>query len=532
MPHAPFELTLAQQAVEQTNAAVVVLPVVPASAVAEDTPDTAPVALALAPLVDAAITAALPVEALLAQAKSQGFKGSCCGVWSTALASPVGSITHVVLVGLGELTKLQRGKVAAPFNKALSHVLAWDKTLAQAVTVVLPAPYEAHGGSLANDAEHPQAIDATTLLLQAVDGLTAATYKSNESKKPASPLKQVTLIASCPQQLAESQATLPLALALSAGRSLAKDLVNEPANIKTTQTMVKAAQALVAAYPELTLTMVDDPDVLAKEMPCFFEVAKGALAYDPPVFIHLTYKGGNPTTKLAFVGKSLMFDTGGYQVKPGNSMVTMKGDMAGGASVLGALKTVAMMKPDTLQLDVYLAATNNRIDANAMVPDAIVNTTCGKTVEIRHTDAEGRLTLIDAVAKAALTQPDALVTVATLTGAAMRAVGRSIALMANNTRWGQKVLEAANEAGDPVQVLDVTSEDFDNIKSKIDGADLRNTSRSDNRGAQSAAAFVMSGAPKGLPVVHLDIAGADMTDAETATAYSVRTLAHLALRLA
>jgi leucyl aminopeptidase len=411
-------------------------------------------------------------------------------------------------------------------------VLAWDKTLAQAVTVVLPAPYEAHGGSLANDAEHPQAIDATTLLLQAVDGLTAATYKSNESKKPASPLKQVTLIASCPQQLAESQATLPLALALSAGRSLAKDLVNEPANIKTTQTMVKAAQALVAAYPELTLTMVDDPDVLAKEMPCFFEVAKGALAYDPPVFIHLTYKGGNPTTKLAFVGKSLMFDTGGYQVKPGNSMVTMKGDMAGGASVLGALKTVAMMKPDTLQLDVYLAATNNRIDANAMVPDAIVNTTCGKTVEIRHTDAEGRLTLIDAVAKAALTQPDALVTVATLTGAAMRAVGRSIALMANNTRWGQKVLEAANEAGDPVQVLDVTSEDFDNIKSKIDGADLRNTSRSDNRGAQSAAAFVMSGAPKGLPVVHLDIAGADMTDAETATAYSVRTLAHLALRLA
>lgn len=462
-------------------------------------------------------------------AKEEGFDASR---GKTLLLRPVPqcqvAIKRVILFGLGEPSKLTRTKVGDPFEAAFKAVLKLDESLHE-TALLLPGSYDSHGGPLANDAEHPETIDLGTIALAAVDALANALYKSKESKKPAKALPPVKFGVTSPGAVAQVDAVLPLAHALVTGRALAKDLVNQPSNTKTTQTLVDTAHSLKQQFDFLELTVIDNVDEIAREFPCFHAVAWGSLASDPPKFIHLRYTGANPSHKLAFVGKSVIFDTGGYQVKPGNSMVTMKGDMAGGASVLGALNAVALMKPEHLQLDVYLLATPNRIDANALVPDSILNTRCGKTVEMRHTDAEGRLTLIDGVTKASEAQPDVIVTVATLTGAAMRAVGRSIALMGNHPRWEQKVLAAAQTAGDPVQPLAVTPEDFDDVKSKLEGADIRNTSKNENRGAQSAAAFVMSGAPEGMPCVHLDIAGADMTSDETATAYSVRTLAHLAL---
>jgi leucyl aminopeptidase len=462
-------------------------------------------------------------------AKEDGFDASR---GKTLVLKPVPqcqvTIKRIILVGMGEPAQLTRNKVGDPFESAIKTVLKLDESLHN-MAVLLPAAYECNGGALANDTEHLDSIDTGTITLAVMDGLANALYRSKESKKPSKALPSVKLGVATAEAKTQVDAVLPLAHALITGRSLAKDLVNQPSNTKCTQTLVDAAEDLKAQFPGLQLTVINNPDEIAKEFPCFYSVALGSLASDPPKFIHLRYTGSSVKTKLAFVGKSVIFDTGGYQVKPGNSMVTMKGDMAGGASVLGALQVVAMMQPEHLQLDVYLAATPNRIDAGALVPDSILDTRCGKTVEMRHTDAEGRLTLIDGVCKAAEDKPDVIVTVATLTGAAMRAVGRSIALMGNHPRWEQKVLTAAQLAGDPVQPLAVTPEDYDDVKSKLDGADLRNTSKNENRGAQSAAAFVMSGAPKDMPCVHLDIAGADMTGDETATAYSVRTLAHLAL---
>jgi leucyl aminopeptidase len=227
---------------------------------------------------------------------------------------------------------------------------------------------------------------------------------------------------------------------------------------------------------------------------------------------------------VALVGKSVIFDTGGYQVKPGNYMVTMKGDMAGGASVLGTAKALGELKPENVEVHMFLAATPNKIDADAMIPDSIVDTTCGKKVEIRHTDAEGRLTLIDAVTKANELDPEAIITVATLTGAAKMAVGNTICMMSNSTKWGMILEASAKVGGDAVQYVDVTPADFENIKSKLDGADIRNTNRGSERGFQTAGAFVMSGAKEGTPVVHLDIAGADMLEDETSTGTPVATL--------
>jgi leucyl aminopeptidase len=253
-------------------------------------------------------------------------------------------------------------------------------------------------------------------------------------------------------------------------------------------------------------------------------VARGNVKSDPPRFIHLVYKGTNPSRKVALVGKSVIFDTGGYQVKPGNYMVTMKGDMAGGASVLGVAKALGEFQPEAVEVHMYLAATPNKIDSDAMIPDSIVDTTCGKKVEIRHTDAEGRLTLIDAVTKANEVDPEAIITIATLTGAAKMAVGNTICLMSNSPKWGHLIEASAQRGGDAVQYVDVTPADFENIKSKLDGADIRNTNRGSERGFQTAGAFVMSGAKEGTPVVHLDIAGADMLEDETSTGTPVATL--------
>jgi leucyl aminopeptidase len=319
---------------------------------------------------------------------------------------------------------------------------------------------------------------------------------------------------------------------MAQARARAKDLVNKPSNLKTVKTLADEARAL-SGLPGVQVRIEEDTAWIAREMPCFYEVAKGSVATDPPKFITVSYQPADPTKvkrRLALVGKSVIFDTGGYQVKPGDYMNTMKGDMTGGAMVLQVVRALAQLQPQHVALTVYLAVTPNKIDSDAMLPDAIVQTTCGKKVEIRHTDAEGRLTLIDAVAKAADAPqtPDALVTIATLTGSAMRAVGLCVALMANDAARAagedQKLLAAAHSLGEPFQALDLIEEDEDDIKSKLDGADIINTSQNKNRGAQSAAAFVMSGAPARLPMLHLDIAGADMTSDEKATGIGLKSL--------
>jgi leucyl aminopeptidase len=275
-------------------------------------------------------------------------------------------------------------------------------------------------------------------------------------------------------------------------RASAMDLVNIPANIKTTNTLVQKAKSLESLG--LKVEIIDDVNWIRENMPCFYVVAKGSLQTDPPKWIKVQY---TPNTeikhKIALIGKSVIFDTGGYQVKPDNYMNTMKADMTGGASVLSVIEQVAKLKLPYIQVTAYCPATPNKIDSDAMLPDSIVSTTCGKKVEIRHTDAEGRLTLIDAVAMAEKDGNDLFVTVATLTGSAARAVGPRIALMSTRPDKRLEFEKSLEEIGEPYQSLEVEEEDYEDIKSKLDGADINNTGSEKYRGAQTAAAFVFSG---------------------------------------
>jgi len=423
---------------------------------------------------------------------------------------------RVVMLGLGDAKGLSPEKVAQATARAISSVkgLKGLRTVA-----IFLQPIEAH-------------MPAWQVIQAVSDGIHQAGYHSLEAKGRKSSLRTAILIKrSMPGKTLRD--ALKTGQVLAAARSFAKDLVNMPSNLKRTRTLANAARKIAKDSSAIHLKIHSNISWIAKNMPAFHAVSLGSLKIDPPQFITMSYRpSGRIKKRIAIVGKSVIFDTGGYQVKPGMSMVGMKGDMTGGAMVLGAMQALAKLKPKGLAVDAYLAATPNRISDQAMVPDAIVGTTCGKKVEIRHTDAEGRLTLIDAVAMAAKKKPDEILTVATLTGAAMRAVGRTIALMSNNDDLRQHVLEAAQTQGDPMQPLDVVDEDYETIKSKLDGADLRNTGRSRNRGAQSAAAFVMCGAPEGMPLVHLDIAGADMTDDEKATGIGQKTIIQYLLNAA
>jgi leucyl aminopeptidase len=451
---------------------------------------------------------------LLSQALEEQFDGSKGKVLSVRSHGAI-ALKRVVLVGLGDKAKYSPAKMETAMQAATAHAIALKGSTSLAVAFPCDA-----------------AEDAVQSLYALTDGIIQATYRSLEAKKPVPDLKTVHLLLADASGISAEvlSKALPVAQAMAQARSDAKDLVNMPSNLKTTDVMVTAAKAL-ASLPHVTVAVVDDVEWIKKEMPAFFAVAQGSVASDPPKFITVKYAPPAAKKTLAYVGKTVIFDTGGYQVKPGNSMVTMKGDMTGGAMVLATLKALATLQVP-IALNVYLAATPNKIDSHAFIPDSIIGSTCGKTIEVRHTDAEGRLTLIDAVTKAAEDKPDEMLTIATLTGAAKMAVGICVAMMSNNTALGDRVKAAATYLDEPFQVLDMFESDYEDIKSKLDGADIRNTNAGEGRGSQTAGAFVMMGAPEGMPVVHLDIAGADMTKDEKATGIAQKTLILHALRTA
>ena len=248
-------------------------------------------------------------------------------------------------------------------------------------------------------------------------------YRSRESLKPGPRLGGLSFHQKNQTGYPLSSAKLEEWKNIASAPMLAMDMVNSPPNLKSTASLAEEAKKL-QENKNITTHIQEDVDWIAKEMPCFFTVARGSLKSDPPRWIHLTYKPVKKAhLRIALVGKSIMFDTGGYQLKPDNYMNTMKADMTGGAAVLAVFQALQKLNIENIELHGMLAATPNMVDSNAFVPDSIVNSTCGKKVEIHHTDAEGRLTLIDAVAMAQRQKPELIITIATLTGAASRAVG-------------------------------------------------------------------------------------------------------------
>ena len=222
--------------------------------------------------------------------------------------------------------------------------------------------------------------------------------------------------------------------------------------------------------------------------------------------VHLEYSPkGKAHKHIALVGKGLTFDTGGYSLKPSTSMINMKFDMAGSATVYGAFRAAVLLDLP-IKISCFLGMTDNAINEHATTPDSIVTAKNGKTVEILNTDAEGRLVLGDVLTYASNFKPSTIIDAATLTGACLVALGTEVCgLMSNDKPLAKSLLQAAQEADEYMWELPIIDEFREDIKGSI--SDLKNIGGSSYGGTAKAAAFLENFVAKDIAWAHLDIAG-------------------------
>jgi leucyl aminopeptidase len=366
--------------------------------------------------------------------------------------------------------------------------------------------------------------DNAALTAQAIaEGVELALFQDNRFKSEVDPQFAISTIELL--GLADQSAALTQAQQVCAGVFLARELVAAPANVVTPITLAETAQTLAQEYG-FELEILEQADCEKLGMGAFLGVAQASDL--PPKFIHLTYRpAGTPRRKVAIIGKGLTFDSGGLNIKgAGSGIEMMKTDMGGSAATFGAAKAIGQIKPD-VEVHFIVAATENMISGHAIHPGDILTASNGKTIEINNTDAEGRLTLADALVFTEKLGVDAIVDLATLTGACVVALGDDIAgLWTPDDAIATQLTQAAELSGEKIWRMPMEEKYFEGLKSPI--ADMKNTGP--RPGGAITAALFLKQFVKDTPWAHLDVAGPVWADKENgyngagATGYGVRTL--------
>lgn len=312
----------------------------------------------------------------------------------------------------------------------------------------------------------------------------------------------------------------------------ARDLVNEPSNRMNPATMAKFAQDMAKKIPGLTCKILKKPEIAKLKMGAFLAVNAGSDI--PAHLIILEWKGGKSGEKpIAFVGKGLTFDSGGYDIKPAAGMLGMKMDMGGGAATIAALGAIAKLKLKVNAVGV-VPATENLINGSAYHPGSVITSMSGQTIEIGNTDAEGRLILCDALTYTQKQyKPRVIVDMATLTGAQVVALGNKVVgIMSNDDKVAKHLQDSFEAVGENGWRLPL--DDFYDKQLDTPIADMKNIGG--NPGTITAGLFLQRFINEGQKWAHLDIAGPAMNDAEgwrlwaakSATGSPVRTLVQFA----
>ena len=318
-------------------------------------------------------------------------------------------------------------------------------------------------------------------------------------RKPKTELGKVVVFGAGKSSTADKKAA-DLGLRVAGAVGLARDAVNEPPNVLYPEALAQVARRIAKEH-KLKIKVLDKKGILAAGMNLHYAVGQGSS--NEPRFIHLSYVPRKKKKKLCFVGKGLTFDSGGLCIKPAPGMGEMKSDMAGAAAVLGLMAAVAQVKPD-VEVHVIVGAAENMPDGDAYRPADVFTSLDGKTVEIINTDAEGRLVLADALTYAVGLKPDVIIDAATLTGAALVALGKSCsAFYATDDDLAAGVQSAAREAGESFWRMPLLDELSEQLKSDV--ADLKHTG--DRYGGSITAALFLREFTGGLPWIHCDIAG-------------------------
>lgn len=323
-------------------------------------------------------------------------------------------------------------------------------------------------------------------------------------RKPKAELGKVTVHVSG-KVSADQKKQLETGVSVGRAVCLARDAVNEPPNELVPETLAQIAQR-IAKENGFKVKVLDKKGILAAGMQLHYAVGQGST--NEPRFIHLSYVPKKKKKKVVFVGKGLTFDSGGLCIKPAAGMGEMKSDMAGAAAVLGLMAAVGVTKPE-IELHVLVGAAENMPDGSAYRPADVIGSLDGKTVEIINTDAEGRLVLADALAYAVGLKPDVIVDAATLTGAALVALGKTCsAYYATDEKLAATFATSAKDAGESFWRMPLLDELAEQLKSDV--ADLQHTGERWG-GSITAALFLREFVGK-VPWVHCDIAGPVLAD--------------------
>ncbi len=285
-----------------------------------------------------------------------------------------------------------------------------------------------------------------------------------------------------------------------------RSYVNECPGVLHSEHYAKLIAQDAQNLKNVKIKILNKKEITAEKMNLFLSVNAGS-AYEPRL-VQLTYspsKASKNSKHYILVGKGVTYDTGGYSLKPAASMVGMKGDMAGSATVYGAFKAAALSNSPH-KITCLMVITDNKINSMATVPDTIVTGRNGKTVEILNTDAEGRLILADVLDYACDLKPDAVIDAATLTGACLVALGKEVcAILGNDQKLIDKIMANAKATDEYIWQLPIVQEYRDDIKSKI--ADIKNIGSPMRAGTAIGAAFLENFIKNDVAWAHLDIAG-------------------------
>lgn len=324
-------------------------------------------------------------------------------------------------------------------------------------------------------------------------------YKTGNGKK--APAEELLLAG-----VGADEAAVRVALALAEGQALTRDLVNEPAAEIYPESLAAVANSL--ASDRVKVTIWDENTIRDRGMGGIYGVGQGSVR--PPRFVHMRYEPeGTPKKHLALIGKGVTFDSGGLSIKPNDGMLTMRCDMGGAATVIGVMKAIAALKPQ-VRVDCIFGAVENMPSGNSYKLGDILKMYNGKRVEIHNTDAEGRLVLADCLSYASELKPDVVIDLATLTGAAVVALGDWYsALYARQDGLANDLLGHAGEAGEGLWRMPLP--DLYKDKLKAEWGDLKNVGG--RMGGSITAALFLSEFVTVPNWAHIDIAGPAFMDA-------------------
>ncbi len=458
----------------------------------------------------------IPAELDADWCKRHGFTGK---VGQTLVMRSSGSSTEpeIVLIGTGEATSFDDRSVESLRRAAAAFVRVVGTGAAAAF--VLP------GG----DGQAGRRSSAVA------EGALLASYRYLEFRTADDPGRLSTfVIAAGPADVAEAATGAARGARLAESVTLARDLVNEPPSSLTPERFANVFVERFADVPELTVEVWGEDRIALEHLGGLLGVARGSS--QPPRLLRVDFEPEDPieiggrVPYLALVGKGITFDSGGLSLKTATGMESMKTDMGGAAAVLCAMDAVAALGAH-IRITVLAPLTENMPGGSAVKPGDVLTTRSGKTIEVLNTDAEGRLVLSDALALAVESEPDAVIDLATLTGAAVVALGKEIAgLLGNDEALIAEVRAAGERAGEPSWPLPMPEDYRSHIDSDV--ADMRNVGRPGQAGS-IAAALLLREFVGDVPWAHLDIAGPARSDeasrylAKGGTGFGVRTLVAL-----